>query len=176
MSDETRETVAAGEAPANETAEERVTRRRLLSCGAVAAAAAAGLAGQAHAQDDDAEDAERIVHPLPFKEQEKLKQVGGWVQDELYNGTQVVIARTTEDRAVCVGGVCTHERGLLMYNHDKGRFVCPLHGAEFDLEGQPVVGPLGTDPDTIGAVKLYKSDLGVMVFPDEDPIEEEIEE
>ena len=36
--------------------------------------------------------------------------------------------------------ICTHE-GCIVTGYSNQRMVCPCHGSEFDLSGQPVAGP-----------------------------------
>jgi cytochrome b6-f complex iron-sulfur subunit len=37
--------------------------------------------------------------------------------------------------------VCTHKGCVAVWHWDKNLFICPCHGSNFDIEGQPVKGP-----------------------------------
>ena len=54
-------------------------------------------------------------------------------------GHRLIIARPATDCFVAVSRVCTHEGCETSY--DTGRFVCPCHGAVFDLDGSVIAGP-----------------------------------
>ena len=52
----------------------------------------------------------------------------------------VIIARTTSGSFVAVSATCTHQGGTLGFS-SSNTFVCPLHGATFDTNGNVVSGP-----------------------------------
>ena len=43
---------------------------------------------------------------------------------------------------------CTH-KGCIVEEKD-GKYVCPCHGAEFDLEGRVIKGPAKRDLEALG--------------------------
>lgn len=67
-----------------------------------------------------------------------LGVVGGSVAVDL-SGHRLAVAQPAEGCFVAVSRVCTHEGCETAY--DAGRFVCPCHGAVFDLDGTVIGGP-----------------------------------
>jgi Rieske Fe-S protein len=135
------------------------TRRLLLAQGACGllgcAAVACGARAPKPADDSGAVGAGRDSAPassdpcappplgansvlLSFAEYPALAAVGGSVAVTL-DGASFRVARAAEDCAVAASATCTHEGCAL--NYDAGRFVCPCHGALFDLDGSVLGGP-----------------------------------
>ena len=52
----------------------------------------------------------------------------------------VIVARTTSNTFVAVSATCTHQGGTLGFS-SSNTFVCPLHGATFDTNGNVISGP-----------------------------------
>lgn len=67
-----------------------------------------------------------------------LAVVGGSVSVDL-GGHRLAVAQPAEGCFVAVSRVCTHQGCETAY--DAGRFVCPCHGAVFDLDGSVLAGP-----------------------------------
>ena len=53
----------------------------------------------------------------------------------------------TTPEGIVISLVCTH-RGCTVEDKD-GKYVCPCHGAEFDLEGRVTKGPAKKDLEAI---------------------------
>jgi cytochrome b6-f complex iron-sulfur subunit len=75
---------------------------------------------------------------VPLSSVSGLGSVGGGARVDL-GGRRLALGRPAEDCVVAVSRVCTHEGCETAY--DAGRFVCPCHGAVFDLDGSVVAGP-----------------------------------
>lgn len=56
---------------------------------------------------------------------------------------------TTPD-GVLISLVCTHQGCTVELNEEEGKYVCPCHGAQFDLEGRVVKGPAKRDLEALG--------------------------
>ena len=67
-----------------------------------------------------------------------LAVVGGSVSVDL-GPHKLAVAQPAEGCFVAVSRICTHEGCETAY--DAGRFVCPCHGAVFDLDGSVLAGP-----------------------------------
>ena len=67
-----------------------------------------------------------------------LAVVGGAVSVDL-GRHRLAVAQPAEGCFVAVSRVCTHNGCETAY--DAGRFVCPCHGAVFDLDGSVLAGP-----------------------------------
>ena len=67
-----------------------------------------------------------------------LAVVGGSVSVDL-GPHKLAVAQLAEGCFVAVSRICTHEGCETAY--DAGRFVCPCHGAVFDLDGSVLAGP-----------------------------------
>lgn len=66
-----------------------------------------------------------------------LANVGGVALVSIGNAP-VAIVRTSSTAFIALSRVCTHEGGIV--NESGNRFVCPIHGATFDLNGTWVGG------------------------------------
>ena len=92
---------------------------------------------------------------LSFEAHPALSAAGGSVEVSL-GGAAFRVARVTADCSVAVSAVCTHQGCALGY--DAGRFVCPCHGALFDLDGSVLGGPtpipLATRPAVVEAAGI----------------------
>ncbi len=67
-----------------------------------------------------------------------LAEVGGGAQVDVA-GLRLVLGQPSAGCFVAVSRICTHEGCETDY--DGGRFVCPCHGAVFDLDGSVLSGP-----------------------------------
>ena len=117
--------------------DDRVSRRRFMTGSAVVGAGVV-VSLPAKGADDD-EDLEIIA--FPFSEYDELTEVGGAVDEELEDGTEVLVARVDENKFVCVSLKCTHQNCDLEYNPKSKHFDCPCHQSSFDLDGKPTGGP-----------------------------------
>jgi cytochrome b6-f complex iron-sulfur subunit len=53
----------------------------------------------------------------------------------------VIVVRTSANTYVALSDTCTHQGGTLHYDSVVGRFLCPVHGANFSTSGSVLVGP-----------------------------------
>lgn len=118
--------------------DERVSRRRFMTGSALVGA---GVVVTIPAQGADKDEAEMEIIAFPFSEYDELTEVGGWVDEELEDGTEVLLARVDENKFVCVSLKCTHQNCDLEYNPKSKLFDCPCHQSSFDLNGKPNGGP-----------------------------------
>ncbi len=84
---------------------------------------------------------------LPLADYPDLAEVGGWY-GVLAGGRNIVVAHVEEGCYVAIDRACTHEGELVNYNASRGeygQFVCPRHGAVYDLDGTRVSGPAPAD-------------------------------
>jgi cytochrome b6-f complex iron-sulfur subunit len=65
----------------------------------------------------------------------------------------VIVVRTSASTYVALSGTCTHQGGALFYDGTVGRFVCPVHGANFSTTGSVLLGPATV------ALKKYNTTL-----------------
>jgi Rieske Fe-S protein len=89
-----------------------------------------------------------------------LATVGGWY-GVTAGGKTLVLACVAPDCYVAIERHCAHEGELINYiptRGEHGQFVCPRHGAVYDLDGSKVSGPqptglptyvAGLDGDTV---------------------------
>jgi Rieske Fe-S protein len=80
--------------------------------------------------------------PINLADTPELKPVGGTYHltvDDLER--EILVVHTAKDKFVAVDIKCTHRACDLNYESSLKRFVCPCHGAEFDLIGGVVKGP-----------------------------------
>ncbi len=77
---------------------------------------------------------------LPFSAFPDLQDVGGWVQTNV-GGRTLNVAQVSDDCFVAMETSCTHQGGRVDYRPDSAKFVCTLHGAAFDNEGEVISGP-----------------------------------
>jgi Rieske Fe-S protein len=85
--------------------------------------------------------------PLPLADYPDLAEVGGWY-GIVVGGRNIVVAHVEDGCYVAIDRACTHEGELVNYNPsrgDYGQFVCPRHGAVYDLDGTRVSGPAPLD-------------------------------
>jgi len=75
---------------------------------------------------------------VPLAANPDLAEVGGGVALDL-SGRQLVVAQPTAGCFVAVDRSCTHEGCPVAFR--EGRFLCPCHGAAFDLDGAVLSGP-----------------------------------
>ena len=65
----------------------------------------------------------------------------------------VIVVRTSASTYVALSDTCTHQGGTLHYDSVVGRFVCPVHGANFSTSGSVLVSPATV------ALKKYNTTL-----------------
>lgn len=80
-----------------------------------------------------------------------LAAVGGSVSVDL-DGHRLAVAQPAEGCFVAVSRICTHQGCETAY--DAGRFVCPCHGAVFDLDGSVLGGPTPVPVEAFPAAKV----------------------
>jgi nitrite reductase/ring-hydroxylating ferredoxin subunit len=118
--------------------EEHPSRRRFFASGA--AVCGAGLVVRsAEAAAREKEQPKLIA--LPFGEYKDLARVGGFVEAELPDRTEVIVAHVEQGRFVCCSLRCTHANCKVTYDAKNKRFACPCHNSQFDLDGKPIAGP-----------------------------------
>ena len=118
--------------------ETQSSRRNFLRV--ASAAAVAGAAGIARADETTKEETSRV---LELKDFANLQKVGG--SKIVENGKdKIIVARTGESSFVACSAICPHKGCEVEYFHDDKLFICPCHGARFDLEGKVVKGPAKT--------------------------------
>jgi Rieske Fe-S protein len=76
---------------------------------------------------------------LPLADYPDLAEVGGW-----YGVGSLIIVHALEGCYVAMDRACSHEGILVNYKPDRAQFVCPQHGAIYDLQGDKVAGPQPT--------------------------------
>ncbi|HEX8552032.1 MAG TPA: Rieske (2Fe-2S) protein [Abditibacteriaceae bacterium] len=118
------------------------SRRAFLRTASVAVVGAAGAASVAAAEAEP-KGAETPVRVLGLKDNAALQKVGG--SKVIENGAEkIIVARTDSDSYVACSAICTHKGCEVEYHHDDKLFICPCHGARFDLQGNVVRGPAKT--------------------------------
>jgi Rieske Fe-S protein len=84
---------------------------------------------------------------FPLVDFPDLEEVGGWY-GATAGGRTIVVAHVEEGCYVAIDRACTHEGELVNYNATRGehgQFVCPRHGAVYDIDGSRVSGPAPAD-------------------------------
>jgi len=119
-----------GVASANESVL-TIDRRKFVSMGALAAAAAAlaacgGLGSSITAPSS--------VAPLTLKVSDyaALASIGG-VALVSASGSPIAVVRTSSAAFIALSRICPHQGGTI--DTASGGFLCPVHGARFDLNG-----------------------------------------
>lgn len=74
--------------------------------------------------------------PLDLADYPDLEEVGGW-----YVVGNLIVAHALEGCYVAIDRACTHEGVPVNYVPERAQFVCPRHGAVYDLQGDKVAGP-----------------------------------
>lgn len=114
-------------------------RRAFLRTGGLA------VVGAVAAKSIHADEAAPVVkadatRALVLKDHKELEKIGGWKVVE--NGAEkLIIARTDTNSFVACSAICTHKGCEVEYAHADKIFICPCHGARFDLQGNVVKGP-----------------------------------
>ena len=76
-------------------------------------------------------------------------------------GKQVVfVTKQASGKWIAVSAVCTHKGAELNWDADKKRYVCPKHGATFNIAGGDPTAPAPAALPT-GSVKLQDKDVQV---------------
>ncbi|MCA9569877.1 MAG: Rieske (2Fe-2S) protein [Myxococcales bacterium] len=78
--------------------------------------------------------------PMPAE----LAEVGGSVSRTIA-GEDMVVAQVEEGCFVAVSRRCTHQGAAVEYVQSRNGFVCPRHGAAYDLQGRRISGPAPQD-------------------------------
>ena len=127
----------------NETQSSRRNFLRVASVAAVAGAAGISRADETKADEKAEETKAETSRVLELKDFADLQKVGG--SKIVENGKdKIIVARTGESSFVACSALCTHKGCEVEYSHDDKLFICPCHGARFDLEGKVVKGPAKT--------------------------------
>lgn len=71
---------------------------------------------------------------------EKLKTIGGSVFLKV-EGSPVLFVRESQEIIRGVDPTCTHKKCTVEYDKNPGKFICPCHGSQYDLEGKVLKGP-----------------------------------
>lgn len=127
---------------ANEKTGERRAFLRATGLAVVGAVAGKSLAAEpaAPAEVQAAEPATETTRPLVLKDHPDLQKVGGW--KTIGKGREkLIVARTDTNSFVACSAICTHKGCEVEYAHDDKLFICPCHGARYDLQGNVVRGP-----------------------------------
>lgn len=130
------------------------SRRELLAAGA----ALGGMILLSHAAEGQPQQPRYDALALPFSQFQQLAQVGGQAAVRLPDGTDVLVIRVAQDRAVAVGAKCTHNGCNVAYDANAQRIVCPCHNSAFDLSGQVIAGPARR------ALPAFRTDWAVAVL------------
>ena len=77
---------------------------------------------------------------LPLSEYPDLADVGGWYPVTV-GGTEIIVAQGVEGCYTAIVRACAHEGVAINYVPARQQFVCPRHGAVYDLAGDKVSGP-----------------------------------
>ncbi len=76
-------------------------------------------------------------------------------------GKQVVfVLRQEADKWTAISAVCTHKAAIVNWDADAKRYVCPAHGAMFNITGQDPQGPAPA-PLATAAARLSGKDVQV---------------
>lgn len=129
-------------APSTEAASQQPSPRRnfLRTAAIVAAGTVAGAVVTTGVHADGATPDAAATRALTLKDNAELQKIGGWKVVE--NGDEkLIIARTDENNFVACSAICTHRGCVVQYAHEAKQFVCPCHGARFDLDGNVTKGP-----------------------------------
>ncbi len=66
---------------------------------------------------------------------------------------KLIVVRTGASSVAALSAICTHAGGTVYYSSGSMLLVCPIHGAEFSLNGSVVLGPATT------ALKTYNASV-----------------
>lgn len=138
----------------NQSVNAAESRRQFLRRGAVASGSLVlGLAARGVAEEKAATSSELVLKMRDYKD---LSRVGGF-QVIATKDDKIIVARTEESVFVACSAICTHRGCQLQYEHSSKQFICPCHGARFNLNGQVARGP-ATRP-----LKSYKADSAAII-------------
>jgi nitrite reductase/ring-hydroxylating ferredoxin subunit len=120
---------------AHSAAEDGIGRRTfLVQSGILAAMAALAACGAGTDATAPAVPANSEINLSDFP---ALANVGGVAMVSL-GGAPVAIVRTSSTTFLALSRVCPHQGGIVQQSGS--RFVCPVHGATFDLNGNWIGG------------------------------------
>jgi nitrite reductase/ring-hydroxylating ferredoxin subunit len=124
----------AAVASSHAAAEDGIARRTfLIQSGILAAMAALAACGGASATAPDVPAGSTV----DISAHSSLASVGGVAIVSL-GGAPVAIVRTSSTAFLALSLVCPHEGGIV--GQSGSRFVCPVHGATFDIDGNWIGG------------------------------------
>jgi cytochrome b6-f complex iron-sulfur subunit len=148
----------------------RISRRRWLLEGAVAASAA-GVAVAVDRTVFAAGTPQHQAAQLELTPDNGTWHTVGERADLLseavtrFSTPDVVGFVTTENgEPKAVSGVCTHQGCLLKYNEDDRRLECPCHRAAFALTGELLFHQLATPPPPLPRLALRNEDGHVQIY------------
>jgi cytochrome b6-f complex iron-sulfur subunit len=118
------------------------TRRDFLSVASLAAASAL-LAACGGGATEPAVPAGTTL-TVRLADQPALAEVGGIALLAL-GPMPIAVVRTGETAFVAVSRICTHAGGTVAPDAARRSFVCPVHGATYDLAGRWIGGQSATD-------------------------------
>ncbi|MBI4870588.1 MAG: Rieske 2Fe-2S domain-containing protein [Candidatus Riflebacteria bacterium] len=82
----------------------------------------------------------------------------GKAKTVLLNGKPVLVLNTG-DTMLALTATCPHLGCVVRWNEQMGKFICPCHGASFDVRGNvlsgPAPAPLGAVPITLAKDGIY---------------------
>lgn len=80
--------------------------------------------------------------PINLTDTPELKPVGGYYHLTVEDlEREILVVHTAPSKYIAVDIKCTHGPCDLNYESKEKKFVCPCHGAEFDLTGMVIKGP-----------------------------------
>lgn len=100
---------------------------------------------------------------VPLKKATPLQEVGGSVALKI-KGRTILFVRGSKDSVSAVDPTCTHKKCTVQYKPDDGRFQCPCHNSQYDLNGKVLGGPAPKDLTTYPA-KLSGERI-ILTLPD----------
>jgi cytochrome b6-f complex iron-sulfur subunit len=108
--------------------------------------------------------------PINLTDAPELKPVGGTYHLEIEDtGQDILVVHAAKDKFIAVDLKCTHGRCDIDYESDSKKFVCPCHGAEFDLYGHVLKGP-AQKPLNYYHAELRGDEVIVTVYGPGDPV------
>ncbi len=84
----------------------------------------------------------------------------GTVSNKFFNTYGIAISNDAGTVTV-IRPVCTHLGCVADWHWDKNLFICPCHGSNFDIEGQPVKGPAKKNMARLPAIENADGTLSI---------------